>query len=149
MKAEPFLVSSTINVIIAQRLVRKLCEGKEKYNLKESEIKDLRKYCDLDKILGILHEEKLIDPKKTFKDIDFYKPKSSKENKGGYKGRVGIYEVLPVTEAIRDLIVKKADADQIQKKGQEEGMRTIIEDGFIKAVEGVTSIEEVLRVIAE
>jgi type II secretory ATPase GspE/PulE/Tfp pilus assembly ATPase PilB-like protein len=103
----------------------------------------------MDKILKILQEEKLIDQKQTFKDIEFYKPKASKNNLEGYKGRVGIYEVLPVTDAIRDLITKKADADQIQKKGQEEGMRTIIEDGFIKAVQGVTSIEEVLRVIAE
>jgi len=149
MKAEPFLVSSTLNVIIAQRLVRKLCEGKEKYNLKDSEVRELKKYCDLDRILQLLQEEKLVDPKQTFKDIEFYKPKSSKEDLEGYKGRVGIYEVLPVTEAIRELISKKADADQIQKKGQEEGMRTIIEDGFIKAVQGITSIEEVLRVIAE
>jgi len=149
MQAEPFLISSTLNVIIAQRLVRKLCEGKEKYTLKDSEIKDLKKYCDLDKILKIFQEEKLIDPKQTFKDIEFYKPKSSKDQLEGYKGRVGIYEVLLVTEAIRDLITKKADADQIQKKGQEEGMRTIIEDGFIKAVQGITSIEEVLRVIVE
>ncbi|MCX6760930.1 MAG: GspE/PulE family protein [Candidatus Nealsonbacteria bacterium] len=149
MQAEPFLVSSTINVIIAQRLVRKLCEGKEKYNLRDSEIKDLRKYCDLDKILKILQEEKIVDPKKTFKDVEFYKPKLSKDHLEEYKGRVGIYEVLPITEAIRNLITQKADADQIQKKGQEEGMRTIIEDGFIKAAQGITSVEEVLRVIAE
>ncbi|TFG35293.1 MAG: hypothetical protein E4H47_01795, partial [Parcubacteria group bacterium] len=89
MQAEPFLVSSTLNVIIAQRLVRKLCEGKEKYTLKDSEIKDLKKYCDLDKILKILQDEKLVDQKQTFKDIEFYKPRSSKDNLEEYKGRVG------------------------------------------------------------
>ena len=149
MKAEPFLISSTLNVIVAQRLVRKLHEVKEKYNLKEAAIKDLKKYCDLDKILKILLEEKLIKPKQTLKDIVFYKQKTSKECLEGYKGRVGIYEVLPVTETIKDLIIKKADSDQIQEQAQKEGMRTMIEDGFIKAVQGVTSIEEVLRVIVE
>jgi len=149
MQAEPFLISSTLNVVAAQRLVRKLYEGKEKYTLKESVIKDLRKYCDLDKILEILKGEKLIKPKQTLKDIEFYKPKPSKDCPEGYRGRIGIYEVLPVTEIIKELIIKKADADQIQAQAQKEGMRTMIEDGFIKAAQGITSIEEVLRVIAE
>jgi len=149
MQAEPFLISSTLNVVAAQRLVRKLYEGKEKYTLKESVIKDFKKYCDLDKILEILKEEKLIKPKQTLKDIEFFKPKPSKDCLEGYRGRIGIYEVLSVTEAIKELIIKKADADQIQAQAQKEGMRTMIEDGFIKAVQGITSIEEVLRVIAE
>lgn len=149
MKAEPFLISSTLNVIMAQRLVRKLYEGKEKYTLKDAAIKDLKKYCDLDKILKILQEEKLIKPKQTLKDIEFYKPKPSKDCLEGYKGRIGIYEVLPITEAMKELIIKKADTDQIQAQGQKEGMRTMVEDGFIKAVQGITSIEEVLRVIVE
>jgi len=149
MQAEPFLISSTLNVVAAQRLVRKLYEGKEKYTLKESVINDLKKYCDLDKILEILKGEKLIKPKQTLKDIEFYKPKPSKDCPEGYRGRIGIYEVLPVTEMIKELIIKKADADQIQAQAQKEGMRTMIEDGFIKAAQGVTSIEEVLRVIAE
>lgn len=149
MQAEPFLISSTLNVVVAQRLVRKLYEGKEKYTLKESVIKDFKKYCDLDKILEILKEEKLIKPKQTLKDIEFFKPKPVKDCPEGYRGRIGIYEVLPVTEAIKELIIKKADADQIQAQAQKEGMRTMIEDGFIKAVQGITSIEEVLRVIAE
>ena len=149
MHAEPFLISSTLNIIIAQRLVRKLCEGKEKYNLSDSEIKNLGKYCDLDKILEILVEEKLVKPKTVFKNIPFFKPKATKENPDGYQGRVGIYEVLPVTETIKELIVKLATSDQIQAQAQKEGMMTMIEDGFIKAVQGITSIEEVLRVIVE
>jgi type II secretory ATPase GspE/PulE/Tfp pilus assembly ATPase PilB-like protein len=103
----------------------------------------------LDKILKILQEEKIIKPGQVLKDIEFYKPKPSKDCLEGYQGRIGIYEVLPVTETIKELIVKKADADQIQKQAQKEGMRTMIEDGFIKAVQGITSIEEVLRVIVE
>ena len=149
MKAEPFLIASTLNVIIAQRLVRKLCKEKEKYTLKDAEIKDLRKYCDLDSILKILKEEKIVKPKTLFKDVVFYRPKLTKECLEGYTGRVGIFEVLPVTETIKELIVKKATSDQIMVQAQKEGMRTMIEDGFVKAAQGITSIEEVLRVIIE
>ena len=149
MKAEPFLISSTLNIIIAQRLVRKLCDEKEKYFLSDSEIKNLGKYCDLAKILRILTEEKLAKPKTALKQIPFFRPKPAKECPEGYKGRVGIYEVLPVTQTIKELIVKLATSDQIQSQAQKEGMVTMIEDGFIKAAQGITSIEEVLRVIVE
>ena len=149
MKVEPFLISSTLDVILAQRLVRRLCSEKEKYTFKESEIKNLKKYCDLDMILKILKEEKLIKPERQLKDVVFYRPKPSKDCPDGYQGRIGIYEVLSVTETIKELIIKEADADQVQKQAQKEGMRTMIEDGFIKAAQGITSIEEVLRVIVE
>lgn len=149
MKAEPFLISSTLNLVIAQRLVRKLCKEKEKYQLKEPEIKNLAKYCDLDRILKILKEEKIIKPKAKFQDIEFYRPKATKECPEGYSGRIGIYEVLPVTETIKELIVKKATSDEITAQARKEGMRTMTEDGFVKAAQGITSIEEVLRVIIE
>jgi len=149
MEAEPFLISSTLNVILAQRLVRRLCKEKEKYYLKESELKNLAKYCDLEQILKILKEEKLAKLKESLKNIEFYRPKPSKECPEGYKGRIGIYEVLPVTETIKELIVKKATSDQITTQAKKEGMRTMIEDGFVKAAQGITSIEEVLRVIIE
>ncbi|HUV81209.1 MAG TPA: GspE/PulE family protein [Patescibacteria group bacterium] len=149
MKVEPFLISSTLDVVLAQRLVRRLCSEKEKYNLKEAEIKNLRKYCDLEIILNVLKEEKIIEAKQDLKDVAFYRPKISKDCPEGYKGRIGIYEVLLVTESIKEMIVKETDADKIQKQAQKEGMRTIIEDGFVKAAQGVTSIEEVLRVMAE
>jgi type IV pilus assembly protein PilB len=149
MKAEPFLISSTLDVIIAQRLVRRLYKEREKYRLTDPEIKDLAKYCDVDKILSILKEEKLAKAKDTFKDVEFFRPKESKECPDGYTGRMGIYEVLPVTETIKELIVKKATSDQIMAQAQKEGMRTMIEDGFVKAAKGITSIEEVLRVIIE
>ncbi|MBM3250638.1 MAG: type II/IV secretion system protein [Candidatus Nealsonbacteria bacterium] len=149
MKAEPFLISSTLNVILAQRLVRRLCPEKEKYTLKEPEIKNLAKYCDLDSVLKVLKEEKVIKTKTTLKNIEFYRPKPSKENPEGYRGRIGIFEVLPIRETIKDLIVKQATTSQIQTQAKKEGMRTMTEDGFIKAAQGITSIEEVLRVIME
>jgi type IV pilus assembly protein PilB len=149
MKAEPFLISSTVNVILAQRLVRRLCRDKEKYFLKGAELKNLAKYCDLDRVVKILRGERIIKPKESLEQTSFYRPKASKECPDGYKGRVGIYEVLPVTESIKELIIKTASSDQIQKQAQKEGMRTMVEDGFIKAAQGLTSIEEVLSVIIE
>jgi len=149
MGCEPFLISSTVSCVIAQRLIRKLCREKEKYLLKESELKNLAKYCDLDKILKILIDEKIVKPNSTFKDIEFYRAKPTKDNPDGYSGRVGIYEVLPVTESIKELIVKQATSDQVQDQAQREGMVTMIEDGFVKAAQGLTTVEEVLRVIVE
>ncbi|MFH1671335.1 MAG: GspE/PulE family protein [Candidatus Portnoybacteria bacterium] len=149
MKAEPFLISSTLNMVLAQRLVRKLYDDKEKYNLKVAEIKNLNKYCNLEKITAILKEEKLLKSKETIKDAIFYKPKESKDCIDGYKGRIGIYESLPVTETIKELIIKESSSDIVEAQAQKEGMRTMIEDGFIKAAQGLTTIEEVLRVISE
>ncbi len=149
MQAEPFLISSTLNIILAQRLVRRFYKEKEKYKLKESEIKNLKKYCDTEKILKILKEEKLAKPKAKLEDVEFYRPKASKEYPEGYSGRIGIYEVLNVTSTIKELIVKRATSDQIQEQAVKEGMRTMIEDGFVKASQGITSVEEVLRVIIE
>lgn len=149
MGAEPFLISSTLNVILAQRLVRRLCKEKEKYRLAASELKDLTKFCDLDSVLEILKEEKLVKPKGVLQDVDFYRPKPTEDCPEGYKGRIGIYEVLPVTETIKELIVKRATSSQITAQARKEGMRTMTEEGFVKAARGITSIEEVLRVIIE
>ncbi len=149
MKVEPFLLASTLNVILAQRLVRRLCEGKKPYKLKKSQVKNLRKYCDLDRVSNILREERLAGPKQGLEDINFYKPVSNKECPDGYKGRIGIFEVLSVTETIKELIVNKSTSGKIAKQAKKEGMRTMVEDGLVKAARGVTSIEEVLRVIIE
>ena len=149
MKAEPFLISSTLNLILAQRLTRKLCDKKIKYKLSNSEIKNLKKYCDLDKINKILRDNKLLKGNQTIKNIPFYRPKPSGECAEGYKGRVGIFEVLLITESIKELIVKRATSDEITEQAKKEGMLTMIEDGFIKAAQGITSIEEILRVIIE
>ncbi|MCK4355254.1 type II/IV secretion system protein [Candidatus Parcubacteria bacterium] len=149
MGAEPFLISSTLNVILAQRLVRRLCDEKEKYYLTNTDIKNLGKHCNTDDILRILKLEKIIKQNQTLRKTAFYKPKPSKNCADGYKGRIGIYEVLPVTEVIKELIIKGTDSNEIQKHARKQGMRTMIEDGFVKAAQGMTSIEEVLRVIVE
>ncbi len=149
MKAEPFLISSTLNIIIAQRLVRRLCSDKEKYTLSRLDLQNLGKYCDLNKMLKILKQQKIVKPSQTLKNISFYRPKTQKDCADGYQGRVGIYEVLPVTESIKELIIRRTTTDEIQRQAQKEGMITIMEDGFIKAAQGLTSIEEVLRVIIE
>ncbi|OGZ26990.1 MAG: hypothetical protein A2365_02705 [Candidatus Nealsonbacteria bacterium RIFOXYB1_FULL_40_15] len=149
MKAEPFLISSTLNLIVAQRLVRVLSSEKKKYNLSEEEIEDLKKYCNLDEILEALKKEGAAKQSDAFRDVVFYKPVSSKTSPEGYKGRIGIYEVLLITETVKELILKGSDTDQIQNQAVKEGMRTMVEDGFIKAAQGITSIEEVLRVIMD
>jgi type IV pilus assembly protein PilB len=149
MKAEPFLLSSTLNLLMAQRLVRRLAEGKEKYFLTDHQIKEISKYCDLERVLKILKEEKIVPPKVQWDQIPFYRPKPTKEAPDGYKGRIGIFEVLPVTETIKNLIIKKATSDEIQEQAKKEGMILMVEDGLVKAAQGITSIEEVLRVIIE
>ena len=149
MKVEPFLLASTLNIIIAQRLVRKLTEEKEEYYFQDADLKNLSKYCNLDVVNSVLVEEKILKPGQTIKEIPFYKPKPSKESSEGYKGRLGIYEVLEVDEAIRALLQKGASADEIQSQAVLMGMRLMFADGFAKAARGQTSIEEILRVITE
>jgi len=147
MQVEPFLIASTLNVIIAQRLVRKFSDDKEKYKLKDIDLKNFSKYCDLNRIVEILKKEGLIKGKDSLKDVYFYRPKASKNSASGYKGRLAIVEVLPVGDSIKELIVKKASTKEITVQAIKDGMKTMIEDGFLKAAQGQTSLEEVMRVI--
>jgi type IV pilus assembly protein PilB len=149
MKVEPFLISSTLNCVLAQRLVRRLYGEKIQYFLKKSELDNIAKYCDPDRVLEILRKEKIAKPNQSLTEIPFFRPKPSKEAPDGYKGRIGIFEVLAVTQTIKELIVQEATADKIEEQSKKEGMITMVEDGFIKAAQGITSIEEVLRVIIE
>lgn len=150
MKAEPFLIASTTNIIIAQRLVRRLCpEIKQKYKLSSAELKSFREQFDLERVLKVIKEEKIIPSKTDWSDIEFYRPGKSEDCPDGYKGRIGIYEVLEVSETIKGLAIKEATSGQIGEQAKKEGMLTILEDGFIKAIQGITSIEEVLRVTQE
>jgi type IV pilus assembly protein PilB len=149
MNVEEFLLVSTINVIIAQRLVRKLCSEREKYFLNAGEIETLRESVDLDKVLEALKNENIVDADASWDKIPLYKPKKSSKCEDGYGGRIGIYEILKITPTIKDLVIKKATSDEINKQAIKEGMLTIIEDGIFKAVQGVTTIEEVMRVISE
>ena len=155
MGAEAFLVASTVNVVIGQRLVRKLCnECKVAYTFDEKEVKTLSASCDMDSILALLKKTpeigEKVTAKSTWKNLNFYRAKGCEQcNNEGYHGRLGIYEVLEMDETIGKLITSNASSDDIEKKARENGMRTMGEDGFIKAIQGITSIEEVMRVTKE
>ncbi|MDZ7726611.1 MAG: GspE/PulE family protein [Candidatus Campbellbacteria bacterium] len=149
MKVEPFLIVSTVKVIIGQRLVRKLCKDKEEYNLTPEEIETLRESVDLDKVLSFLKEERIVSESSTWEDIPFYRPKETDECEDGFSGRVGIHEVLKVTETIRNMVMSGSSTEELEEQARKEGMMTMIEDGIFKAAQGETSIEEVLRVISE
>ncbi len=155
MGAEAFLVASTVNVIIAQRLVRKLCnECKTTYNFTEKDVKNLQASFNMDEILQTLKKTSqlkgLINEKSDWTGVQFYKAKGCEQcDNEGYHGRQGIYEVLVVDEEIGKLITSSASTDEIEKKAKEQGMQKMYEDGFIKVVAGITSIEEVLRVTKE
>lgn len=149
MKIEPFLLVSTINVIIGQRLVRRLAATKEKYTMTKAEIANLAKLVDLDRLLGFLKEEKVVGKSDTWETVPFYKPRETQDSPDGYAGRVAIHEVLKVTQTIREIIMQGKTSKQIEEQAKKEGMMTMLEDGIFQAVAGNTTVEEVLRVITE
>lgn len=136
MGIEPFLIASTVNIAIGQRLVRRLCSQ-----------------CAVRRNITAIEKESLsnIIPADILEQHNgFYDPQGCPEcNNSGFLGRIGIYEVLEVTENIRGLIMRRKDADTIASAAMEEGMTSMIVDGFIKATKGITSLAEVLRVIHE
>jgi len=148
MKIEPFLIISTIDAIIGQRLVRKLSDKKEKYILSKAEIESISKVVNLDIVLKALKEEKIVGKGDGWDKIHFYKPKKD-AGEDGFKSRIGIYEVLNVSTAIKDLIIKGSTTEDIELQAKKEGMLTMLEDGIFKAAQGLTTIEEVLRVVSE
>ncbi|MBU4056804.1 Flp pilus assembly complex ATPase component TadA [Patescibacteria group bacterium] len=150
MKVEPFLVATTVNVIIAQRLVRKLCpDCRRPYKLGKVETKSIGEKFKIERIIKIINREKISNVKK-LEEMDFYHSSGCERcRKEGYKGRVGIYEVLEIGDNLRSCINKGATADQIEQLAVEEGMITIAEDGFIKAIKGITSLEEIMRAVKE
>jgi len=148
MKIESFLLVSTINVIIGQRLVRRLTDIKERYFLSSSELDQLEKVVDLKRVQSVLENEKVIKPGLNWKNIPFWKAVVDGDN-DGFKGRVGIHEVLNMTQSIKDLVMKNSTSVEIEEQAKKEGMLTMIEDGIFKCVSGLTTIEEVLRVISE
>ncbi|MFH1012589.1 MAG: GspE/PulE family protein, partial [Candidatus Peregrinibacteria bacterium] len=139
MEIEPFLITSTINIIIAQRLVRRICQRCiESYETDLGELQNKFPLSVLEK-LSRHHESVLI-----------YKGKGCNLCRNtGFAGRVGIYEVLEVTDTIRELIMKNANAETIKKKAIEEGMTTMFDDAMEKVLNGLTTIEELLRVVKE
>ncbi|MBU3901404.1 Flp pilus assembly complex ATPase component TadA [Patescibacteria group bacterium] len=150
MEVEPFLIASTVNCIEAQRLVRKLIpESRAKYRLDKNEIKTVGDQIDVNKVLSALREEKIISSSQGLEDVDFYRPKPTPDIPEGFKDRIGIHEVMEISEAIKELIIKRASDDAVAKQARAEGMLTMLEDGLIKAARGLTSIEEILRVTQE
>lgn len=136
MSVEPFLVASTVNVIVAQRLIRKICEMcKGSVDITEEEL---------------LHNLPADVIKKHFgdgKSFRIYKGEGCKVcHMTGYSGRIGIFEVLEVSPEIKKLITAKNDSDIILKQAIKDGMITMLDDGLEKVIKGLTSIEEVLRV---
>lgn len=155
MGIEPFLIASTVNTVIGQRLVRRITDKKEKVTSSELQAKSIN--TTLGRLLPKAKEEaeKLSKdlghkdlPLANQKDYTLYKGTESPSTPGGYEGRVGLYEVLDVNEEIEKLILKRATSNEIQKRGQELGMVTMREDGYFKALNGLTTLEEVNRVAA-
>lgn len=136
MKVEPFLVATTVNVIIAQRLIRRICEMcKASFMLTREQL------------LKNLPQDVVIRHFENNQQVRFYKGNGCKVCHGtGYSGRVGIFEVLEVTKEVRKLINEKNDSDVILQKAIEEGMTTMLDDGLNKVIKGITTFEEVLRV---
>ncbi|PIP86482.1 hypothetical protein COV42_00555 [Candidatus Campbellbacteria bacterium CG11_big_fil_rev_8_21_14_0_20_44_21] len=150
MDVEPFLLVSTLKVILGQRLVRRLCDKRKKKFLSKKQLDSLNESVDLVRVLNFLKKEKIIDSKITnWEKIPFYDPLEDKNCPDGYKGRQGIHEVLRVTDTVKELIISGATAEKVEEQAKKEGMITMIEDGIFKAVQGTTTIEEVLRVISE
>lgn len=140
MEVEPFLVASTVHLIIAQRLLRKVCEH---CRVAESITVD-----EFKKRLSLTNLNPQIIPLNEQQAITVYHGQGCKEcRQSGYSGRVGVYEILEITKQIRSLIVKKSDADTIQQMAIQEGMASMLDDAIKKLVQGLTTIEEIVRVI--
>ncbi len=149
MGAEAFLLVSTLRVAMGQRLVRKLADDKVPYILTSAERTELAVHANLDFILATLKEEKVIKEDATWNDITFYRPKENGETEDGYRGRIGIHEVLAISPTIKEMVLTRKTSDDIEAQARKEGMLTMLEDGIYKAAKGLTSVEEVLRVINE
>lgn len=146
MGVEPFLLATTINIAAAQRLIRKVCDNcKQQYMATEEEIAVFRKV--LGNVKGFNLDGLLAKYNGQF---PLYKGKGCDVcNNTGYKGRIGIFEVMTISERIRSMIISHEAAQVIEKVAlEEEGMTTMLQDGIFKVMEGVTTIEEVYRVIS-
>jgi len=139
MGVEPFLVASSVNIIIAQRLVRKICtKCVETYTPTNSEIEKITYQLGAKRAAEILHK------------MRFYRGKGCKDcNQTGYLGRIGIFEVMELEDNIKNSIMEKANSDQIEDLAVKNGMSIMLQDGLEKVFRGITSIDEILRAIRE
>ncbi len=155
MEIEPFLIASTVRAVIGQRLVRRISDDKEQYQADATEIEAI--HSTLDNLLGATKEENAkITAELGYKTLPFrgqnaytlYKGKDSPDAPGGYRGRMGLYEVFAVTEEIQNLILKRSTSNEIQKAALAQGMISMRQDGYLKALDGQTTLQEVNRVAA-
>lgn len=143
MKIDPFLIVASLNLVVAQRLVRKVCEDCKK---RENILPELAK--------DIISELKAV-PKEELSGLDLTTPQMFRGagcgvcNNSGYKGRLGIFEIMPISKSIQELILQKEGVSKIFAQSQKEGMITMKQDGYIKVLKGATTIEEVMRVTKE
>lgn len=135
--AEPFLIASALNCVMGQRIVRRVCQFcKEEYKSPKEVVADIRQVL-----------EALAPSEESMKEMKLYRGKGCLEcNQTGYQGRIGIFEVLPISDKISKLILERASSSNIEKQAAQDGMITMKQDGYLKVLEGITSIEEVLRV---
>jgi len=149
MGVEPFLLVSTVRVVIGQRLVRKLCDTKDTYTLDRATRAKIASEEEFATAFKALQEEKLIKAGTSLDDISFYRPTPSDECLDGYKGRIGIHEVLASSPAVREIMLHSGTTEAIEEQAKKEGMLTMLEDGLYKAARGITTLEEVLRTVSE
>jgi len=157
MGVEPFLIASTVNTIIGQRLVRRVSKNREVYQSNPIETQNILA------TIGHLLPKTPADVARVSQDLGYKdlplsgqsaytlvrgidSPQSPTK---GYSGRAGLYEVMDVTEEIQALIVAHATSAEIQRKAQEQGMVTMRQDGYLKVLQGITTIEEVNRVTSD
>ena len=156
MEIEPFLIASTVNTIIGQRLVRRVAKDRVTYQSSPIETESILQ------TVGHLLPKTPADVARVSEDLGYkdlplagqsaytlVKGKDTLQTPRGYAGRAGLYEVMDVTEDIQNLIIKRATSAEIQRKAIEQGMITMRQDGYLKALQGITTIEEVNRVAAD
>jgi len=151
MGGEPFLIASCVNAIMAQRVVRKICQScKTELTPPPEIVEDMKLILDTLYDAAVqrgINSEESKEKKKTSNGLVLYKGKGCKDcNETGYNGRIGIYEVLTISEKIGKLILEHQPASVIDKQSRDEGMLSMKQDGYLKAIEGLTTLEEVLRV---
>ncbi|MDE1874921.1 MAG: Flp pilus assembly complex ATPase component TadA [Patescibacteria group bacterium] len=142
MNIEPFVIASTLSLIIGERSARRLVDGLERKPLSKAQLSALSKVIDLDKVLSFLRLEKVIGPKDGWDKVVF-------ADKAVYEGQIGIHEALRISPTIKELIMRGASASEIEARAKKEGMMTMLEDGIFLAARGLTTIEEVLKVVSE
>ena len=156
MEIEPFLIASTVNTIIGQRLVRRIAKKRESYQSNPLETQNI--LATVGHLLPKTPDQvAMISEDLGYKDLPLAGQSAytlvrgidTPQSPGGYSGRAGLYEVMDVSEEIQNMITRRATTAEIQRQAQREGMVTMRQDGYLKALQGITTLEEVNRVTAD